>query len=62
MSRVLKTLFWTMVYSTAWVLLELIIDKHIVNRTIDNIIMILFMPMIYKAMENTNKEECEDCE
>lgn len=52
----IKTLMWTLSYSIGWVLLEFLIEGKIADRPVDNIIMLLFIPMIFVAMVNTSKK------
>lgn len=52
----IKTLMWTTIYSVGWVLLEFLIEGKIADRPVDNIIMLLFIPMIFVAMVNTSKK------
>ena len=52
----IKTLMWTTIYSGGWVLLEFLIEGKITDRPVDNIIMLLFIPMIFVAMVNTSKK------
>lgn len=52
----IKTLMWTLFYSTGWVLLEFIVEGKITDRPVDNIIMLLFIPMIFVAMLKTSKK------
>lgn len=50
MNRILKTLCWIIIYCSSWQIIELTLDGCITNRPVDNIIKLLFIPMIYKAM------------
>ena len=52
----IKTLMWTLFYSTGWVLLEFLVEGKITDRPVDNIIMLLFIPMIFVAMLKTSKK------
>ena len=51
--KIIKRIFATCVliffYCVVWMLLELIIDGQIVNKIIDNIIILLFVPIIFMA-------------
>lgn len=47
--RICLTLFITFTYCYVWVWLEQKIDGCNVNRTVDNIMMVLFMPIIFIA-------------
>jgi len=48
--RIIKTGVWTIIYCITWMVLELIIDGCITDRIVDDVIMLMFIPMIYKAM------------
>lgn len=50
MKRIIQTAIWTMIYAFVWIVLEVIIYGNVTDRLIDNIMMLLFIPMIYKAM------------
>ena len=50
MERIIKTLFVVWIYCIVWSLLEVILYGQVENREVDNIIMALFTPIIYKAM------------
>ena len=52
----IKTLMWTLFYSGKWVLLEFIVEGKITDRPVDNIIMLLFIPMIFVAMLNPSEK------
>lgn len=51
--KIIKRIFTTCVLiffcCVVWMLLELIIDGQIVNKIIDNIIILLFVPIIFTA-------------
>lgn len=49
--RICLTLFITLAYCYAWSWLEKLIDGCIVNRTVDNIMMLLFMPIMFIATD-----------
>lgn len=49
--RFCLTLFITFTYCYVWVWLEQKIDGCIVNRPVDNIMMVLFMPIIFIATD-----------
>lgn len=55
--RILKTLAITIIYCLIWVILELIIYGEQTARIVDDIIMMLFIPMIWKASKDKRKEE-----
>lgn len=57
MERIIKTLFVVWIYCIVWSLLEVILYGQVENREVDNIMMSLFAPIIYKAMENKPKGE-----
>lgn len=50
MERIFKTLCIVWIYCVIWSLLEVILYGQAENRLVDNIIMILFIPIIYMAM------------
>lgn len=50
MSQIIKTLFVVLLYCIVWSLLEVILYGQAENRDVDNIMMVLFIPMIYKAV------------
>lgn len=50
MNRTIKTLFVASIYCIVWCLLELVLYGQAENRDVDNIMMVLFMPMIYRAV------------
>ena len=56
MERTIKTLFVVWIYCIAWSLLEVILYGQVENREVDNIIMGLFTPIIYKAMDKPKGE------
>lgn len=47
--RICTTCVLIFIFCVVWMLLELIIDGQIVNKIIDNIIMSLFVPIIFMA-------------
>ena len=47
--RVLVTLGITLLYCRVWMELERFIGGQVANRAVDNIIMLLFIPIIYIA-------------
>lgn len=55
LNRIIITGFITLGYIIVWMLLELLIDGQIRDSTVDNIIMGLFIPVIYIATKT-----CED--
>lgn len=54
--RLLLTLLITWIYCCIWILLEKMIDGHTVNRIVDNIVMMLFVPIIYIATDSMIKK------
>lgn len=50
MNRTIKTLFVVLIYCIVWSLLEVILYGQAENSDADNIMMVLFMPMIYRAV------------
>lgn len=54
--RLLITLLITWIYCAIWVWLEKIIDGSITNRIVDNIIIMLFVPIIYIATDTMVKK------
>lgn len=50
--NMIKTLVVTLVYSIVWMILEEIIYGNVKPRIVDDIMMILFMPIIYLAVNN----------
>ena len=53
--RIVLTLVIALIYSDIWMLLEKVIDGEIVNRTVDNIVMLLFIPIIFLATKSFKK-------
>jgi hypothetical protein len=53
--RVLITLIITWMYCNIWMILEKIIDGQVTDRLVDNIIMLLFIPIIYLATKSIVK-------
>lgn len=54
--RILKTCAITLIYGIAWMLLEQLIYGQITNDIVDNIIMLAFMPVIWKAIKNHEEQ------
>lgn len=50
MNRTFKTLLVTSIYCIIWYLLEVILYGQAENRDVDNIMMVLFIPIIYRAV------------
>ena len=57
--QIIMTGLWAFVYCFIWIILEAIIYGYITSRMIDNIMMLLFIPMIYKAMGSTGRNKDE---
>lgn len=55
--RILKTYGITLIYCMLWIILEQIIYGQATERIVDNIIMLAFIPMIWK----TTAEIKDDC-
>lgn len=51
-AELLLSLFFMLIYSCLWMLLEYILDGAITNRDIDNIIMIFLYPMLLLAAKH----------
>ncbi len=49
LKRIILTLIITYFYCCLWIWLEKAIEGTSTNRTVDNIIMLLFIPIIYIA-------------
>ena len=47
--RIMMTMLIVIVYCIIWEVLELLLEGSIQNREVDNIIMVLFIPIIYIA-------------
>lgn len=47
--RLYLTIFITLIYCEIWMLLEKFIEGNVTNSIVDNIIMLLFIPVIYIA-------------
>ena len=50
--RIITTLVITFMYCMVWMALEYIFSGKIVNNLVDNIIMVLFIPIIYSSTKN----------
>lgn len=50
MLRIIMTLLIALLYSVIWQKLEIAIYKKIEPRIVDDIMMILFLPIIYMAL------------
>ncbi len=48
--RIMKTFLVLSVYCWFWQILELEIEGPVTNRLVDNLIMIMFIPVIYIAV------------
>lgn len=51
MERIVKTCWWYLILALVWQGLELLIYHQIQPRVVDDIVSILFLPFIYKAMD-----------
>lgn len=64
--RICKTITLTFVISVIWSLLEYVIYGKVEDRIVDNIMMLLFIPVIYRAAgaenhaKNTGSKDSED--
>ena len=64
--KICKTIILTFVICTIWLLLEYVIYGEIEDRIVDNIMMVLFIPVIYRAvgteihMKNVRDKDSED--
>lgn len=52
----MKTTIILLVYTLIWQILELIIDGYITERTVDTIMLFLFSPFIYYAVNEITKK------
>lgn len=50
LKRIILTFLITGIYSVIWMILELVLYGAVQNREVDNIIMFLFIPIIYLAV------------
>ena len=50
LERIILTFLITGIYSIIWMILELTLYGRVQNIEVDNIIMFLFMPIIYLAV------------
>jgi hypothetical protein len=51
--RTKKAIINTIAYCSIWMLLEILLYGELQPRLVDDIMMILFIPMIYKATNGT---------
>jgi hypothetical protein len=64
--KICKTIILTFVICAIWSLLEYVIYGEIEDRIVDNIMMVLFIPVIYRAAgaeiytENARSKDSED--
>ena len=49
--RIITTIFCTWMWCAIWILLEYMIYGHCENRLVDNIMTLLVVPIIYKAVK-----------
>lgn len=57
MERIIKTLFVVLIYCIVWILLETILYGQAEYRTVDDIMIVLFAPMIFKAIDKPKGEK-----
>ena len=57
MGRIIKTLFVVWIYGIVWIILEIILYGYPDSRIIDEIMLMLFTPIIYKAMNQPKGEK-----
>lgn len=57
MKRIFLTLVITYGYCLIWMALEKILYGEVINRSVDNIIMLLFIPIIYITTEHFIKDK-----
>lgn len=48
---IVKTLYWYIAIITAWQVLELVIYGEVQPRLVDDIVGLIFLPLIYKAIK-----------
>ena len=54
--KCIKTFCITVAYCLIWMSLEFLLYGAIENRTVDNIMMILFVPVIYKSIDGSKEK------
>lgn len=54
-TKIMLTILITWIYGLIWVGLEYVIDKTITNRLVDNIMLLLFTPIIYNSIPTKSK-------
>lgn len=54
MVLIVKTMFITWMYCIVWALLEVVLYGQTEKRMVDDIMMLLFIPIIYVAMDKPN--------
>ena len=57
MKRIFLTLIITYGYCLVWMILEKILYGEVINRSVDNIIIFLFIPVIYVATKYFVKDK-----
>ena len=57
MGSIIKTLFVVWIYGIVWIILEIILYGYPDSRIIDEIMLMLFTPIIYKAMNQPKGEK-----
>lgn len=53
--KVIKTCCVTLAYCLVWMALERLIYGQVTSRIVDDIMMLLFIPIVWKAVDNTVK-------
>ena len=48
--KIFKTTIFTLIWCFIWIVLEIILYGHAENREVDNIMTLIVMPIIYKAV------------
>ena len=48
--KILKTMGFTLLWCYVWIILEYIIYGHVESRIVDNIMTLIVIPIIYKAV------------
>lgn len=48
--KIFKTTIYALIWCFIWIVLEIILYGHIENRAVDNIMTLIVIPIIYKAV------------
>lgn len=48
--KIFKTTIYALIWCFIWIVLEIILYGHIENRAVDNIMTLIVIPIIYKAI------------